>query len=144
MNVDRLLPCPSCDRHVRASEAACPFCAAALPVALRSSQPLPRSPATRLSRAALFALGTSAAALAAACGGTTAPSTFAGADAADEGGQQPQPVYGGPPVDGGADVVVNPSYGGPAQQDAAADADADADADGGREGGSAPVYGGPP
>jgi hypothetical protein len=51
--------CPSCARHVRASETACPFCAARLGFATRTSV------ASRLGRSALLAL--------AACGGPSCP-----------------------------------------------------------------------
>jgi hypothetical protein len=65
-----LRPCPSCARHVRVNEGGCPFCGAALAGHFDADRPsLP--PATRLSRAALFALGTGAASVAAACGGST-------------------------------------------------------------------------
>jgi hypothetical protein len=127
----RLLPCPSCARHVRVSEGTCPFCAAALPASLRS-QPLPRSPGTRLSRAALYAFGASATALA-ACGGTGSTLGDAGRDGSDQIGM---PVYGGPVVDGGEDAfpTVDAAYGGPPQD--AADAAADVT--------NAPLYGLPP
>jgi hypothetical protein len=134
----RLLPCPSCARHVRLSDAVCPFCAADLG-ALPRALPPARSPATRLSRAALFAFGTSAAALA-ACGGTAATT-------------DPPiglPAYGGPPVDSGpaadgdvdAPFVVDAAYGGPPPDsgDAGSDANENADADSG----FAPLYGLPP
>lgn len=47
-----LIPCGACARHVRATDAACPFCRA--PVA--PSTP-PAMPTERLSRAALFVFG---------------------------------------------------------------------------------------
>jgi len=54
----QLRPCPSCARHIRMIETACPFCRAALPDSFRSGSQPDRS--TRLlSRAALFALGAS-------------------------------------------------------------------------------------
>jgi hypothetical protein len=45
-----LVPCPSCARHVRASEASCPFCASALPEGLTAVPNTTR----RLSRFAAF------------------------------------------------------------------------------------------
>ena len=52
-----LVPCPSCARHVRASETACPFCQAELPEGLEA-QARP-GVARRMSRAAALALGAS-------------------------------------------------------------------------------------
>jgi hypothetical protein len=57
-----LAPCPSCARHVRVSEQACPFCGAELPAALRATPP-PNMPAARLKRAAVYALGAGALAI---------------------------------------------------------------------------------
>ena len=59
-----LVPCPSCARHVRASETACPFCQTELPEGLET-QARP-GVARRMSRAAALALGASLAV--AACG----------------------------------------------------------------------------
>jgi len=67
-----LSPCPSCARHVRLSEPACPFCGGELPRAFRE-QTATSSPAKRLNRAALHALRMSAIPLTvAACGGSVA------------------------------------------------------------------------
>ena len=64
-----LVPCPSCHRHVRATESACPFCHGDLPVTL-AAQAVPGT-TQRLSRAAAF---TFAATLAATgCGPTATP-----------------------------------------------------------------------
>jgi hypothetical protein len=49
----RLLPCPSCHRHVRVDSQSCPFCAAA--VAFESEPPAPAPALGRLTRAAVFA-----------------------------------------------------------------------------------------
>jgi hypothetical protein len=51
-----LRSCPSCARHVRISERACPFCSALLPDSFRASSP-PPLPAQRMGRAAIFAFG---------------------------------------------------------------------------------------
>jgi hypothetical protein len=56
VDVSALVPCPSCKRHVRESEAACPFCAATRRVARPESRAVAGA-ARGLSRAALFALG---------------------------------------------------------------------------------------
>ena len=58
-----LIPCPSCHRHVRVADTACPFCSSSLP---EGARPVP-SATTRLGRGALFAFAVSVA----ACGGTT-------------------------------------------------------------------------
>ena len=122
----RLLPCLSCARHVRASETACPFCAAALVASATST--LARSPSKRLSRAALFALGASAAAVAACSGSVTplygAPAGDGGAldgsarDAAADDDVQAVPAYGIAPMDAGNDgPVPAPLYGAPPPDD---------------------------
>jgi hypothetical protein len=49
-----LVPCPTCRRHVRKHESACPFCAAGLTLA---HLPPPVLPRIRLGRAATFAFG---------------------------------------------------------------------------------------
>jgi hypothetical protein len=59
-----LAPCPSCHRHVRASDGSCPFCGTGLTVV--ATVP---SATSRLTRGALFAFASSVV----ACGGTTAP-----------------------------------------------------------------------
>jgi hypothetical protein len=52
--MNQLEPCPTCHRHVRIDETACPFCAGALDF----SEVVPRvSPRVRLGRAATFAFG---------------------------------------------------------------------------------------
>jgi hypothetical protein len=83
-----LRPCPSCARHVRVSEADCPFCGAALSDEFRAA-PRPRGPAARLSRAALFAFGSGTLAVAGGCSSSS---------------DTPVPLYGSPiMVDAGAD-----------------------------------------
>lgn len=80
-----LVACHACDRHVRAHEAACPFCSARREVTAPRAA-LARVSSPRLSRAALFLAGAAA-----------ASTTIAGCGPSN-------PVYGGPPVsvDGGA------------------------------------------
>ncbi len=56
MGKPNLAACPSCARHVRSSEPACPFCHAPLDDAFRVAPPR-LAPGVRLTRAALFALG---------------------------------------------------------------------------------------
>ena len=97
-----LLPCPSCERHIRASTLVCPFCEAATGALPKT--PAPVGPRTRLSRAALTAFGASALTLAiVACGGNTNTEDGGAGDdgsATDGGGDECHPVftaYGGPP-----------------------------------------------
>lgn len=66
-----LRPCPTCARHVRATECACPFCAAELPPAPTSSTTT--SSGVRLGRAAMFVAGTAVAAAALAGGAGCGP-----------------------------------------------------------------------
>ena len=77
-----LRACPSCARHARVSETACPFCGAEFDQAFRSS-PEPQGPRVRLARAALVAfgaLGTGSIAATPACGSSS------------------EPLYGGVPI----------------------------------------------
>lgn len=85
----RLAPCPSCDRHVRIDEAACPFCGSALPRTFGAG-PVPAATSSPgLGRGVLFhharvrvAVGTSLLVVA-ACSSTSSA--------------QPIPLYGAPP-----------------------------------------------
>ena len=132
-----LAPCPSCSRHVRVDESACPFCGAAVSLEAPSIRGIASQ---RLGRAALFTFGAVALATNGAGCGTATPAEDAGTDAyygsiGD--------VYGGPDVsflyDGGQDGGLAGAYGGPpvdAGMDAAIDADIDA--------GNNAIYGAPP
>jgi hypothetical protein len=101
--MSHLVPCPECNRHVRVTETACPFCA--LPLDLGAS-PEPQLPRTRLSRAATFAFGAtlvSASALAACSsdsdggkGGGAGGKSSAGDAGAEQAGGTVGPVYGAP------------------------------------------------
>ena len=87
---------------MRVSEKACPFCSGALSL---QAPPLARTPVARLSRAALFALGTSAASIAACTSGTGPVGGDAGVGTgtgSDSGPEQDLPPDHPPPVaDGG-------------------------------------------
>jgi hypothetical protein len=63
-----LAPCPSCDRHIAIDEAACPFCATALPKSFRREHACGRPPPGRLSRAAMIAAGATLIGVQASCG----------------------------------------------------------------------------
>lgn len=79
-----LHPCPSCTRHVRSSESACPFCDAALP----GKCVLPHAaPVGHVANRAVLAFV--AATTIAACGKTTKTTEE----------QPPMTVYGPPPMD---------------------------------------------
>lgn len=71
-----LVPCPSCRRHVRVAESACPFCRSALPSTLANSA-VPAA-TQRLTRAAAFAF-TATLALT-GCSDTTTPTDATPAD----------------------------------------------------------------
>jgi hypothetical protein len=132
----RLVPCPSCSRHVRAGEGACPFCLAALPEDLGAGPALVQPPGG-LSRFELFRYGTRGAkALAGAVVGTSMLAT------ASCGNNQAVPLYGIACFDCGApddDAIVyadaqvvqtgsEPSEDVTPKKDAGSPADAQADA----------------
>ena len=104
--MSQLTPCPECQRHVRTTEARCPFCDSALSLA---DVPAPALPRRRLGRAATFAFGASVVGATAlvACsdgdsGGNVAvygapPAAGAGGSGAGGSGSGGGPVYGAPP-----------------------------------------------
>jgi hypothetical protein len=108
MKKPHLVACPSCARHLRVNEAACPFCGAVLPDSVRESAP-PQPPAVRLTRAALFAFGTGTLALAPGCS-SSSPSPDAGLVYAPPYGIAP-PFPDGGTDDGGLGVGIA-AYGG--------------------------------
>jgi hypothetical protein len=141
-----LAPCPSCRRHVRTTESACPFCAAALPRDLAA--PAIRPARRRLGRAAAFAFGASVAVtgcgsevssdgIAGGVGGSNSDAGAYDAGPDDDGGTQakygapPPPDDAGPDDDGGTQA----KYGAPPPPDDAGPDD---------DGGSADLYGAPP
>jgi hypothetical protein len=113
-----LVPCPQCQRHVFAADAACPFCAMELPPDMeRRAVP---SATRRLTRAATFAFTASLSVVACSSDGGTTPGTGdAGLDSGAVG-----PIYGAPVegglLDAGDGGGVAPLYGLP--QDAGIDA----------------------
>ncbi len=92
--MSQLTPCPECQRHVRKTEARCPFCASALSLSHLPDHVLPRK---RLGRAATFAFGATVAG-ATALGACDDPVTVA-------------PPYGIPP--GGSSFAGSAVYGAP-------------------------------
>ncbi len=143
-----LVPCPACDRHVRSSEAACPFCAAELPGDLaRRAVPAANY---RMGRAAALAFG--ATLTLTACAGEVLTSGGQGSTSG-AGGSTSTTGMGGDTGGGGFTGV--PLYGGPGfpldsgevdEASAPPDASPDAGNDGaaGDGGGIAPPYGAPP
>lgn len=143
--MSQLTPCPECQRHVRKTEARCPFCDSALSLAHLPEPVLPRQ---RLSRAATFAFSASVVSAAAfvACGGDVEHRQDGGQAGAPSGGTGFNVgggfnIYGAPPsgapnggngvagnANGGSTAVV-PPYGAPAYGAPAA--------------GTGPVYGAP-
>ncbi len=97
----RLHPCPSCARHIRVTEKACPFCDSAL-VEWTPQAKVVRLPA-RLTRAAiLFASATATTTAATSCGGKEEPSAFQdGPPPITEAGAA---LYGAAPFDAGFDA----------------------------------------
>jgi hypothetical protein len=124
MNKARLLACPSCSRHVRATESACPFCAGSIPASFRDL-PAPRPPGRRLSRAALYAIGATSLGLATACSGSVSNIGDASPDGSGE--EAGQPLYGAAPAygafpEGGGDEMGHTLYGLPADAEPPFDA----------------------
>ncbi len=133
-----LAPCPSCRRHVRVVESACPFCSAAID----PQRIAPRAmPTQRLGRAAVAAFGALVVTAAPGCGTSTTPPDAYHDDAFYGLGGD---VYGAPPHDAwvddaGHDGGLAGAYGGPpvdAGMDAAGDAEVDT--------GTHALYGAPP
>ena len=148
----RLAPCTDCHRHVRLSEASCPFCGAVLASLVA---PTRRMPPRSLGRAAIFAVGSALASSASGCYQAherDTPTIDAAPEEHDAGGGGSIVLYGTAPFDaGGSDEDFDAGapvthYGGPwplpdsgfvpAPVDAGPEVDAN--------GGSQVLYGGPP
>ncbi len=136
MTPSHLRPCPSCGRHVRVSEAGCPFCGESLSDEFRAA-PSPRGPGARLSRAALLAFGTGSLTFAGACGSMASPAYGSSPvpffDAGD--GVPDAAMLHDAAVDDAAPPIATPAYGAPAPPIEPADASDDAHF------GVAPAYG---
>lgn len=144
MSSSHLVPCPGCSRHVRAREAACPFCRAALSDVVRASSP-PRRVVARFSRAGMIAAGATAVAIAATgCGGTDVATSDDAATSPDV-GEMFDASYGGPHYEpeGGYDASADARADTAPPVDAAEDAD-DVDADDASPPMFDAAYGGPP
>lgn len=99
--MNQLVPCPSCARHVRQSESACPFCSVALAL---EHLPAPVLPRGRLGRAATFAFGASlvGATSLVACGGDSETGQQGGGAGATAGGSSASGSNAGGSSAGGA------------------------------------------
>jgi hypothetical protein len=96
-----LAACPACARHVRLDEPSCPFCRAQLPSSFRQMKE-PARPATRLSRAAVYALRVGTLSVSTvACGGSLGTSGNE-ADGAQV-GPASDAAYGVPPMEASAE-----------------------------------------
>src|SRR5688572_19268691 len=105
-----LVPCPSCKRHVRAAEAACPFCAEPLPDDI-GARAIPGAP-HRMTRAAAFVFGATVAV--AGCGTDTDGGGAGGGGG--EGGMASSST--GPADDGGVMALYGaPTDAGPPDDD---------------------------
>jgi hypothetical protein len=135
-------PCESCGRHIRVSEASCPFCDGVTSATFRA-RPAPQPSTKRLSRAALLVF--SAATAGAGCSSSSDTPSTTTDTGADTGSPVVDAAYGGPPDTGAKDSeadaadtgipTVDAAYGGPpdtGSPDAAADTS------------PAPAYGLPP
>lgn len=157
----RLEPCPQCERHVRVSEANCPFCGASVKESFASLAER-NMPTSRLGRAALFAFGAAAVASAVACSdepdvvdddkdASVKDASVKDASVTDasrpvfEGGIAP--IYGAPIFKPDASTlpeagVIAPPYGVPIFPDAAVNDAGNTDASTRRDsGGFIPLYG---
>lgn len=132
-----LVPCTSCERHIRISETACPFCVIGVPARRETT----RLPQTRLGRGARFAFGAAVALSINACGGDDdRPATDAAV--ADTGSAVDSGTDGGATDAGSMDAGTTDAGG----EDAGlADAGmTDAGEDAGPDGGGGLLYGAPP
>jgi hypothetical protein len=154
-----LVPCLSCQRHIRVSDPRCPFCGAALSLEQQASAS-PALPSRRLGRAALFTFGATLIG-AAACSDGSGGGKDAGRDtpaadgSAGQGGGAGTGGSGGQGGSGGSDAGADRAgTGGQSGSDAGGgsggrDATGDGDGPVGSGGiappyGIAPLYGAPP
>ena len=127
-----LVPCPSCARHVRSSERACPFCRSALSTDL-AARAVPGT-TQRLSRAAAFTFAASLAAT--GCASDPVPNDAA--TVTDTGSDAGTIVTDTGPADTGAPTDTG------APADTGTQADAGAPVDAGKDGSIGVRYGSPP
>jgi len=103
-----LVPCPDCSRHVFATAAQCPFCAALLPTDLEA-RAIPGA-TQRLSRAAIYAFTASLSVAACSSGG---PTDLGGDSGSSDSAARPDTGGCCPPYGQPADAGIGPVYGQP-------------------------------
>jgi hypothetical protein len=99
--MSELIACPSCHRHARASEARCPFCGVAIPVAPR----VRRRRAGTFGRAALIAASTTG--VAAGSLGACSDQVIMGSDAYGIDVSIPDVHHDGPTLDVEVDAPID-------------------------------------
>ncbi len=130
-----LVPCPSCDRHVKLDGASnCPFCAADLRE--HGKQPSTTAPAGGARRAALLAVTAALASTAFVACGDDSPTGGSSSGGANAGGQ----AQGGQ-AQGGDNAGGNVAIGGAGGQETSGGGGVGGDGTGGN---IAPPYGAPP
>lgn len=130
--MSQLVPCPSCNRHVRLTASSspslqslslqCPFCEAALDVAALSQQHAPRRGAlqTGVKRAVVFAMGAS---MAAACGDDVGQAIYGAPVAPSESSSSSDAEATTEGVDSTSEAPTNVAlYGGPPSEASSGDA----------------------
>jgi hypothetical protein len=142
--MSQLLPCPGCRRHVRASEARCPFCGEII-MRMQGARAVPE-PQKRLTRAGVFLFASTLAVT--GCGGKSdEPGTTPGVDSATDGTTDgvttdtggPGPMYGAPTD---TSFLDSPSV--DSTSDASDASDGGTDGDAKDTGGGAALYGAAP
>lgn len=124
-----LVPCPSCQRHVKSEENACPFCEAAMPTKVAVASRAYGVRAAMLFGAGVAVIGCGPRAQAAMYGGPPPPPASASATSSSTSAVPEAPVaaYGAPapenlmpevkdagtPIDAGSHRMTAPMYGGP-------------------------------
>jgi hypothetical protein len=115
---DTFQPCIKCTRHIRITEATCPFCGAEMPANFGASRPKMSAPSRGpVTRAGILFAG---AAVTLACGSTSSIALYGAPidggieDASDLNDGGPMAMYGPAPVDSGVDEATSDaSEGGP-------------------------------
>ena len=135
--MSQLAPCPTCARHVKKNEQACPFCSAVLSLEKIVNR---SAPAQRLGRAATFAFGAAVVTSLAACSGPTAPTDAGSGTDSGGAGDASGTVDSGGGTDSGGAVDAGSAN----DAAAAVDAAGAGNDSGAEDAGFFPPYGAPP